>query len=244
MILSNKIALVSGASKGIGKEIAISLAKQGAKVIVHFNQSNPNETLDEIKAFGGICASAQCNFLDGLDHALDLYKQAQSIFGTINILINNAAIGHSISIKNTSEDIFDKMFMVNTKIPYFLCKTAINNMPTGGKIINISGVGTRMMIPNFSCYLATKGALEQITRNLAVEAASEGISINAIAPGATKTDMLMNCNSDEVLESVAQMIAYKRLGMPKDIAQIANFLSSDESSWITGQVIHANGGMM
>jgi 3-oxoacyl-[acyl-carrier protein] reductase len=241
--LENKTILITGAATGVGQQMAITLSKLKAKIAIHFNKTTPNETIRKIQKIGGEYIACHSDFSQGICSALEMYTKVEAAFGKVDILINNAAVLHNGEIIDISEQDYDETFLVNTKVPYFLCKQAIKSMPDGGKIINISSGGTKMILEGYSTYLASKAALEQITRSLTIEAAKRKITINSIALGATNTKMV-RCFSDEQLAILAAMTPLQRIGTTEDIAKIIEFLCSSDSDWITGQTIYANGGLI
>lgn len=239
-----KNILITGATKGMGRAIALALAEHGMNLVIHYNSdSEAAESLQtELAPYQVKTHFIQANFGLGLTEVNRLFDEAVAAVGQIHALINNAGIGYLTPIEHITEKDFDLHFNVNVKAVYFLCQPAIAHMKTGGKIINYSGGLARVLRSGVSCYIATKGAVEQLTKGLAFEAAEKGITINAIAPGATETKMAANAMSDEDIADVTAHTAFKRLGKPEDIARYIRNMLSDDCNWCTGQVIHVNGG--
>lgn len=246
----SKIALVTGASRGIGRAIAIALAEAGIAVAVHYNNSADQavETVKLIQEKGAIAFTVQGDIstLTGIEKLYqELDSQLIEQFGDnkFDILVNNAGILAIATIEETDEKTFDEMVAVNMKAPFFITQKAISRLRDGGRIINISSGVSRIAVPFYAIYAPTKGALNTLTILLAKQLGERGITVNAIEPGLTPTELVANLVSNsEVTESVVNMTALGRLGQPQDIADIAAFLASDKSRWITGQIIDAGGG--
>jgi 3-oxoacyl-[acyl-carrier protein] reductase len=241
--LSGKIALVTGASRGIGRAIAQRLSRDGAAVAVNYinNANSAKETAAEIKAGGGDAIVLQAD-VSKLEDIQGLFDQTIEHFGRIDILINNAGIRISKNVADIDEAEYDRLFAVNVKGTFFACQLAARRLSDGGKIINVSSAVTRMMLPGYSIYAASKGAVDQITRVLAKELGGRHITVNAVAPGPVDTELFRDGKSDEQIQQMAQMAALGRIGEVQDIADAVAFLAGDDARWITGQCIHVNGG--
>ncbi len=246
-----KIALVTGASRGIGRAIAIALAETGTVIAVHYNNSADQavETVKLIQEKGGIAFTVQgdVSTLTGIEKLYqELDSELTKQFGDtkFDILVNNAGALAIATIEETDEKTFDEIVAVNMKAPFFITQKAIPRLRDGGRIINISSSVTRIAFPLYAIYAPTKGALNTLTILLAKQLGERGITVNAIEPGLTQTDIIKNLpNYSELVKSVVSMTALGRLGQPQDIADIAAFLASDKSRWITGQIIDAGGGL-
>jgi 3-oxoacyl-[acyl-carrier protein] reductase len=250
--LMEKIAVVTGASRGIGRSIAEGLAMDGALVVVHFGQNSEaaEATVSTIKSNGGLAISIQADltrlgdikrFYETLDGEL---KQRLGT-NTFDILVNNAGIASPASYREITGDQFDQLFAVNVRGPFFLTQAAVPRLRTGGRIINISSVASRHASPSpmVPPYSMSKAALDAFTRGLAQDLGSRKITANTIAPGAVETDMNSRFLRDPaVRKGIEQQTALARIGETTDIANIARFLASDESQWMTGQYIEASGG--
>ena len=172
-----------------------------------------------------------------------LFDQTIEKFGKVDILVNNAGITfYKLTTEVTEED-FDKIFGINVKGTYFACQQAAQRMADGGRIINFSSSTTAMIMPKYGAYVATKGAVEQMTRILAKELGEKNITVNVISPGPTDTELFRQGKTQEQINHFAQMAALGRLGQVQDIADVVAFLASDEARWITGQNIRVNGGI-
>ena len=243
--LSNKIALVTGASRGLGRAAAARLAEAGVRVIVHYSASrDAAESLAaEIRNKGG-----QADLIGGDLSAPDgAHKLAEAIRSLgverLDILVNNAGVGTFSPIDEQSVEEFDRLFAVNVRSPYFLVQQLLPLLKEGSSVIFLSSVVARVAFEGTSAYSATKGAIEVITRNLAAELGTRGIRVNAIAPGAIETDMAESfLGTEEGREWVKGAQALKRIGQPDDIADAVLFLASNDSRWVDGRSIEVSGG--
>ena len=244
--LKNKVALVTGAGRGIGKEIAKTLASCGAFVIVNYNSSPDaaEQTVKEIIKQGGMAAPVQCDVSD-FDACGKMMEMIINNYGHLDILVNNAGITRDGLIMKMSEEDFDRVLDTNLKGAFHTIRHASRYFlkQKSGKIINISSVSGVMGNAGQANYAASKAGVIGLTKSAAKELASRQITVNAIAPGYIDTDMTAVL-SDSVKESVQSSIPLKRMGTAQDIAQAAVFLASDKASYITGQVLSVNGGMV
>lgn len=242
-ILQTKVAIVTGASRGIGKEIALALAGLGATVVVHYHTKK--EQADNVAAavvqLGSKAITIQAD-LKSTEKIKYLFDQTLDTFGSVDILVNNAGMMFTQKIEGVKEEEFDDIFATNVKGVFFACQQAARRMSNGGKIINISSTITRFMLPGYGAYAATKAAVDQLTKILAKELGPREITVNAIAPGPTDTELFRKDKTDDQISSMAQMAALQRLGTPEDIAAAVALMVSPEAKWITGQTILVNGG--
>lgn len=249
---SGKVALITGASRGMGAEIAKKLAAGGAEFIgVHYasNRGAAYKVVEEIKALGSKAVALEAELTTGISGVKKLWAAfedaVRSEIGSVklDILVNNAGIAPAIPFEETSIETFDDVIDVNVKAPYFLTQAASPFMRSGGRIINISTGFTRVAGPTHSIYSASKGAVETLTLALAPLFASRGITVNAVRPGTTATDMNKEWLANpEAHAEAASMSAFGRVGTTKDIADVVAFVASEEARWITGQFIDATGG--
>lgn len=244
-MLKGKIALVTGASRGIGKDIAIALAKEGAFVAVNYNGSKEkaDEVINEIESFGGNAKAYQCNISD-FAAAADLIAQVVKDQGRIDILVNNAGITKDNLLMKMKEEEFDQVIQVNLK-GTFNCMRHISRQmlkQKAGKIINISSVSGILGNVGQANYCASKAGVIGLTKSAARELASRGITVNAVAPGFIDTEMTQVL-SDTVKEQAVNQIPLGSLGEVEDISNVVCFLASDKANYITGQVISVDGGM-
>lgn len=244
-MLKGKIALVTGASRGIGKEIALMLAKNGATVIVNYNGSkeSADEVIREIEENGGSAEAMKCNVSDFADSEAFI-NQVLTKYKKVDILVNNAGITRDGLIMRMSEQDYDSVLDINLKGAFNMIRHLARNFvkQRGGKIINISSVSGVLGNAGQANYSASKAGLIGLTKSVAREFASRGINVNAIAPGFIDTDMTNNMTQD-AKDVCTSMIPMGKMGSTKDIANLVLFLASEQASYITGQVICVDGGM-
>ncbi|WP_027066746.1 MULTISPECIES: glucose 1-dehydrogenase [Maribacter] len=244
MKLKDKVILITGASRGIGQEIAFLLAENGAKVVVNHSKSDKDAeaTVAEIEKNGGNAIAIKADVSDR-DQVTELFNQAIKTFGKIDVLVNNAGVMISKKLKDNTQEDFNKLFDVNVKGVFNTLQEADSKLSDNGNIINISSSTVKLMFPTYALYSASKAAVEQMTRVFSKEI-GRGISVNALAPGATETELFLNGKSQEFIDKLSSMNAFDRLAKPIDIARIVLFLASDDSKWISGQTIGANGALI
>lgn len=244
-LLTNKVALVTGASRGIGQAIAETLTANGAHVVINYvhNKGFAEDIVHRIEQNGGQALAVPAD-VSKIADLQTLFQTTIERFRHVDILVNNAGIMTTKPLEQITEQDFDREFAINVKGTYFACQLATKHMQAGGRIINFSSSVLGQMMPTYSLYAATKGAVEQITRHLAKEFGSKHITINAIAPGPINTKLFTTGKSAGQIETTTRMIAFGRLGEPEDIAKAVLFLASDEAEWITGQTLRANGGFI
>jgi 3-oxoacyl-[acyl-carrier protein] reductase len=241
--LNNKVAIVTGSSRGIGAQIAITLAGAGASVVVNYssNQKPADKVVSEIKANGGSAVAIKAD-ISSPEEVNRMFDLVINQFGKINILINNAGLILYKTIQDTTDDDFEKIFSVNVKGTFNTLREAASRLENDGRIINLSSSTTRLMLPTYGAYCATKGAVEQLTRVFSKEVGARNITVNSISPGPINTELFTAGKSEEVINRLASMSAFDRIGEPVDVARVVSFLVSEEASWVTGQNIGANGG--
>lgn len=248
--LEDRIAVVTGASRGIGRAIALRLAAEGALVAVHYGTriDAARETVSAIEAAGGtaFAVGAELDSLEGVNRllqALDEELTRRMGSNQFDILVNNAGIGTSPSFEETSEEDFDRLFAINVKAPFFLVQRSLGRIRDGGRIINISSGVTRIAFPHILAYNLTKGALNTFTLHLAQLLGPRGITVNAVMPGITDTDVNASwLHTPDGLKSAEEMSALGRVGEPSDIADIVAFAASPDGRWVTEQMIDGTGG--
>ena len=245
--LNGKSALITGASRGIGRAIAQRLASDGALVAIHYggNDAAANETLRTIEQAGGqaLLVRAELGVSGDIDTLFT--KLEKELAGRpLDILVNNAAVAPQIAIHQTTPEEFDRIFAINVRAPFFIIQRVLPLMPDGGRIINISSGVTWFATPA-TVYSMTKGALNVLGRSLANSLGPRNITVNTISPGITDTDMnpAIRDKDSKALERVAAMTALGRPGGPADIGDVVAFFASDDARWITGQTLDVNGGL-
>ncbi len=242
MLLQNKVAIVTGAGKGIGKGIALALAHEGCDVVVSgIDKAGCAETAREIASLGVKALGVQCDVSSRVA-VKRLFKQALDAFGTVDIVVNNAGIYPFISFADMKEDDWDKVIDVNLKSVFLCAKEAARVLPEGGRIISISSIASLIGFEGLAHYCASKGGINGLTRALALELAPRKITVNAVAPGAIDTPGLNRYMTEEEKQQTLPLIPLGRMGKPADIANMVVFLASEKASYITGQVIVVDGG--
>jgi 3-oxoacyl-[acyl-carrier protein] reductase len=249
--LRNKTALVTGASRGIGRATALALARAGAHVVVHYGRSaqEAESLVAEIQAMGGRATAISAD-LGTLDGAALLAKQVRSIVGNrLDVLVLNAGISKAATIADYTVEDFDKLYATNVRGPFFLVQQLLPVLGEGSSIVVISSLGARMVVgkpglenPSILAYASTKGSLETLVRNWAGILGPSGIRVNAVAPGVIDTDMSSLTKTEAGREVALGMQALKRLGKPEDVADVVAFVVSDGARWITGASIPVDGG--
>lgn len=247
--LQSKTAVVTGASKGIGAGIALELASAGATVVVNYasDKSGAEAIARSITSGGGRAMAIQGDVANSTDVSR-MFDSIASEFGTIDILVNNAGVYQAMPIEQLTEAEFHRELNVNLLGPLLTIRESLNHFSSsGGSIINIGSAASRSLPPGFSIYAASKSGLDAITGVLAKELAPRGIRVNSVNPGATlsegtKSAGLYGVGSD-IERQLVQQTPLGRIGTPLDIARVVGFLASDDSSWLTGEIIHASGGL-
>ncbi len=244
--LANKTALVTGASRGIGRAIAKRLAADGAHVFVHYNSSSSkaDELVADIEKDGGSAEVVAAN-LEDVKSVNQLIGDIKTRLGNrkLDILINNAGIFEPHSLGDTDASAVDRLLAVNVRAPYQITSGLVDHLSSDARILFTSSIAAKTAFPGLGAYGLTKGAIDTLTRYLAAELGERGIRVNAIAPGAIDTDMASAfLGTEESREWVKSTQALKRIGQTEDIARVAGFLAGPDSGWVTGQVIDASGG--
>src|ERR1700686_1217659 len=249
--LQGKTALVTGASRGIGRATASALANAGAHVLVHYGRSaqDAESLVVDIRSKGGRAQAIQAD-LGTSDGATLLAKEVRSIVGErLDVFVSNAGISKAATIKGHTVDDFDNLFATNVRGPFFLVQQLLPLLHDGSNIIVISSIGAHAVLgkpgldnPSTLAYSSTKGALETLVRNWAAILGPQGIRVNAVAPGVIDTDMSNFAKTEAGREVTLGMQALKRIGQPEDVADVVGFLASDGARWITGASIPVDGG--
>ncbi|MBW8685567.1 SDR family oxidoreductase [Chitinophaga rhizophila] len=242
--LNGKVILVTGSSRGIGATIAHKLAAAGAKVVVNYAGSKDaaEQVVSDIKNAGGEAIALQADVSKSVE-VKQLFDDAIAHFGKVDVLVNNAGIMINKLIKDTTDDEFDRIFNINVKGTFNTLREAATKLADQGTIINFSTSVNRLMLPTYGTYVATKSAVEQLTRVFAKEMGTRGINVNSVSPGPTNTELFTTGKSEEVISRLAALSPFNRIGEPTDIADVVVFLASDAAKWISAQNIGVNGGM-
>jgi len=241
------VAIVTGASRGIGAVIAQRLARDGFAVIVNYagNAAAAKEVIGRIEAAGGQAAAVQGDVADPAA-ARKLFDEALRLYGRVDALVNNAGImpPDMPTLANTDDATFDRLLAVNLKGTFNTLREAATRVESGGRIVNFSTSLVGTALPGYSAYTATKAGVESMTMIFARELRGRNITVNAVAPGPTATELFLNGKSDELVGRLAKMNPLERLGTPEDIAGAVSFLLGPDGGWVNGQTLRANGGMV
>ena len=242
---TNKVAIVTGASRGIGAAVAERLAADGFTVVINYSGDTKSaEALArKIEGKGGRALTARADVSDA-SAVRGMFDAAEAAFGGVDMLVNNAGIMKLAKIADSDDALFDQQVAINLKGSFNAMREAARRLRDGGRIVNFSTsvVGTR--IETYGVYAATKAAVETLTAILSKELRGRSITVNAIAPGPTATDLFLNGKPQDLIDRMARMNPLERLGTPEDIAAAVAFLVGPDGSWINGQVLRANGGMV
>jgi 3-oxoacyl-[acyl-carrier protein] reductase len=242
---TSRVAIVTGASRGIGAAVAERLAADGFTVVINYSaNAKPAETLARaIEGKGGRALAIKADVADP-DAVRGMFDAAAAAFGGVDVLVNNAGIMKLARIADSDDALFDQQIAVNLKGSFNAMREAGRRLRDGGRIVNFSTsvVGTKM--ETYGVYAATKAAIETMTAIMSKEMRGRNITVNALAPGPTSTDLFLDGKSPELVERLAKMNPLERLGTPEDIAAVVAFLVGPDGAWINGQVLRANGGMV
>ncbi len=240
-----KVAIVTGASRGIGAAIAKRLAADGIAVIVNYavREADAVAVVEQIQAQGGRAAALQADVAVPAQVAA-LFDQTAHLFGGVDILVNNAGIMSLSPIADTDDASFERQIAVNLKGSFNTLREAAKRLRNGGRVVNFSSSVVGLLQPGYAVYAATKAGIEAMTSILAKELRGRNITVNAVAPGPTATDLFLKGKPQEVVDRLAKLAPLERLGQPGDIADVVAFLAGPDAAWINGQVLRANGGII
>ena len=242
--LAGKTALVTGASRGIGRASALALAAMGAQVLVHYSSGlkEADAVVAEIRKAGGR-AQAVAADLSAPDGAHKLAQQVRAVVGDrLDVLVANAGISKSVSIEETTVEDFDRLFAVNVRAPFFLVQQLLPILGKGSSIVLVSSLSAYAAVGTLAAYAATKGAIATLVRHFAALLGERGVRVNAVAPGAIATDMSSFTKTDAGRDFTLGIQALKRLGQPDDVGDVVAFLASNEARWINGVIVRVDGG--
>jgi 3-oxoacyl-[acyl-carrier protein] reductase len=239
--LEGKTALVTGASRGIGKAIAERLAADGAAVVINYgrNKQPAQALVDNILRRGGRATAIQADISKPAE-VRRLFNEAEKAMGHLDIVVANAGVVLEKPLIESTEEDYDSVFNINTKGVFFTLQEAARRIRDGGRIVAVSTGGTKMPFANLSLYLGSKGAIEQFVRSLSRELGSRNVTVNVLSPGFTDTDMLL----EQYRAYGASLSPFNRVGTAKEVADVAAFLASDAARWVTGQNLQAGGGVV
>jgi 3-oxoacyl-[acyl-carrier protein] reductase len=241
----SKVAIVTGASRGIGAAVAERLAADGFTVIVNYSgdAAPARDLVAKIEGKGGKALAAKADVSDARA-VRGMFDMVEAAFGGVDILVNNAGIMALSNIAETDDATFDRQIAVNLKGTFNTLREAAKRLRDGGRIVNFSSSVVGLLMPTYGVYAATKAAVETMTSILAKELRGRTITVNAVAPGPTATDLFMKGKPQEVVDHLAKMAPLERLGQPEDIAAAVAFLAGPDGAWINGQTLRANGGII
>jgi 3-oxoacyl-[acyl-carrier protein] reductase len=240
-----KSAIVTGSSRGIGRAIALRLARDGFSVLVNYagNQTEAEKVVAEITSAGGQAIAVKGD-VSKVDDVAGLFDAAEAAFGGVDVLVNNAGIMSLAKIEDSSDALFDSQVAINFKGTFNTMREAAKRLHNNGRVVNFSTSVVGLKLETYAVYAASKAAVETLTNIFAKEMRGRAITVNAIAPGPTATDLFLNGKPQEVIERMSKMAPLERLGTPDDIAGAVAFLVGPDGGWINGQVLRANGGVI
>jgi 3-oxoacyl-[acyl-carrier protein] reductase len=241
---ARKVAIVTGASRGIGAEIAKRLSADGLAIVVNYANSaaEADALVAELNANGGQAIAVKANVADA-GEVRAMFDITEQQLGKVDVLVNNAGIMKTMPIADTSDELFEQTFAINTRGTFNTLREASARMNNGGRVINFSSSALALNIPGYAIYNATKAAVESFTHVFAKELRGRNITVNAVAPGPVATELFLQGKSEEQIQNFANMPPLQRLGQPEDIASVVSFLAGPDSGWVNGQILRANGGL-
>jgi len=241
----NRTAIVTGASRGIGAAVAQRLTRDGFNVIINFagNSADAETLVGTIKKAGGTALAVQADVSDPAA-VRSMFDKAESVYGGIDVLVNNAGIMQLKAIADTTDEFFDRHVAINLKGVFNGMREAAKRLRSGGRIISFSSSVVGLYQPTYATYAATKAGVEAMTHVLSKELRGRNVTVNVVAPGPTGTDLFLKGKSKELIDQFAKLSPLERLGTPEDIANTVSFLAGPDGSWINGQVLRANGGVI
>ncbi|WP_454825155.1 SDR family oxidoreductase [Paraburkholderia xenovorans] len=242
---TSKVAIVTGASRGIGASIAKRLAADGFTVVVNYSGSDAAAAavVEQIEEAGGRARAAKADISDAAA-VRRMFEAAETAYGGIDVLVNNAGIIGLKPIASMDDETFDRIIKINLKGTFNTLREAANRLRPGGRIVNLSTSVVGLYQPTYAIYAATKAGVEAMTHVLSKELRGRNITVNAVAPGPTATELFFDGKTQEVIDHLTRLAPLERLGQPEDIANAVAFLAGPDGAWINGQVLRANGGII
>jgi len=240
-----KAAIVTGASRGIGRAVALRLAHEGFAVVVNYagNQAEADKVVGEIESAGGKAIAVRADVSKTPD-VVHLFDETEKAFGGVDVLVNNAGIMALKPIAEMEDKLFDRTFAINVRGTFNTLKQAAKRMRSGGRIINFSTSVIPLTLPGYAVYGASKAAVEVMTTVLTKELRGRNVTVNTVAPGPVGTELFLEGKTPEQIDRLAKLNPFERLGQPEDIASVVAFLAGPDGAWINGQTLRANGGMI
>ena len=240
-----KVALITGASRGIGAVIAQQLAKEGFAVVINYANSASEATalVAELREAGHQAIAVQADVAKATDVAR-LFDETEQQLGKVDVLVNNAGVLKVLPLAHYSDEDFEQTFNINTRGTFNTLREAATRLNSGGRIVNFSSSTVGMNLPGYAVYIASKAAVESLTHVFAKELRGRQITVNAVAPGPVATELFMHGKTEEQIEAFSKMPPLERLGQPQDSANIVSFLVSPAAAWVNGQVLRGNGGLV
>jgi 3-oxoacyl-[acyl-carrier protein] reductase len=239
-----RVAIVTGASRGIGAAIAQRLAEDGLAVVVNYASSSKeaDALVTELTAAGGNAIAVKAD-ISKADEVRRLFEITEQQLGKVDVLVNNAGVLKTVPLADTSDALYDQTFDINVRGTFNTLREAATRMNDGGRIVNFSSTVLALNLPGYAIYTATKAAVESFTHIFAKELRGRNITVNAVAPGPVATALFLEGKTDEQIETFSKMPPLQRLGQPDDIAAVVAFLAGPYGAWVNGQVLRANGGL-
>lgn len=241
---TQRIALVTGGSRGIGAAIVRRLARDGHAVAINYASSaaEAEALANEIRAAGGRALAVRADVSQAAE-VRAMFDQVEAGLGRIDVLVNSAGILKMVPLAETSDELYEQTFGINTRGTFNTLREAATRLADGGSIVNVSSTTIALNLPNYSIYIASKAAVESLTQVFAKELRGRHITVNAVAPGPVATELFLNGKSPELIEHYAKMPPLERLGQPEDISNVVSFLAGPDAGWVNGQILRANGGV-
>ena len=242
---TQKVAIVTGASRGIGRAVAARLAREGFAVALNYagNQAEAAKVVEEIESSGGKAIAVQADVSKTAEVAR-LFDETEKAFGGVDVLVNNAGIMAIKPIVEFDDETFDRIFAINVRGTFNTMKQAAKRIRRGGCIINFSTSVTPLTLPGYAPYSASKAAVEVLATHLTKELRGRNVAVNTVAPGPVATELFLDGKTPEQVDRLAKLNPFERLGQPDDIANVVAFLAGPDGAWVNGQTLRANGGMV